>query len=287
MARAAPFASGHSRWLARLQELARQSNRSELERGRLFSQYTDVLQEVASQRPLVLALDDLQWADASSISLLFHLGRSIGGSRILILGAYRTEDIALGRNGERHPLEDVVSELRRQRGEICVQLSQEGDAAGRHFVDALLDTEPNRLDAEFRQTLFRHTGGHPLFTVELLRDLQERGVLAQDSAGRWTTARAVDWKNLPAKVAGVIEKRIGRLDDEARASCLWRVSKGRSSPPKWSHRCKGSNRRQMLRTLTQLEKRHRVVRAQGEVAVGGRYLSRYRFVHALIPTAPL
>jgi hypothetical protein len=44
-------------------------------------------------------------------------------------------------------------------------------------VEALLDTEPNRLEPAFRQTLYRHTEGHPLFTVEFLRGLQERGDL--------------------------------------------------------------------------------------------------------------
>ena len=55
-----------------------------------------MLQALAQQGPLVLVLDDLQWADLGSISLLFHLGRQLAGSRILIVGAYRPEEVALG-----------------------------------------------------------------------------------------------------------------------------------------------------------------------------------------------
>jgi predicted ATPase len=67
-----------------------------------------------------LVLDDLQWADAGSINLLFHLGRQVAGRRILIIGAYRPEEVALGRGGGRHPLEAVVNELRRDFGDIVV-----------------------------------------------------------------------------------------------------------------------------------------------------------------------
>ena len=63
-----------------------------------------MLGALARQAPLVLVVDDLQWADTGSISLLFHLGRHLAGGRILIVGAYRPEEVALGRDGARHPL---------------------------------------------------------------------------------------------------------------------------------------------------------------------------------------
>jgi hypothetical protein len=57
---------------------------------------------------LVLILDDLQWADTTSIALLFHMGRQLEGGSILIAGAYRPVEVALGRGGDRHPLEQVL-----------------------------------------------------------------------------------------------------------------------------------------------------------------------------------
>ena len=119
----------------------------------------------------------MQWADAASVGLLFHLGRRVAESRITLLCAFRPAEMALGRDGERHPLERVFNELRRVHGDIVVDLAQENPVAGRTFVDALIDSEPNRLDDGFRQALSAHTGGHPLFTVELLRMLQDRGGL--------------------------------------------------------------------------------------------------------------
>ncbi|NIN69727.1 MAG: hypothetical protein GTO63_34595, partial [Anaerolineae bacterium] len=58
-------------------------------------------------------------------------------------------------------------------------------AEARRFLEEYLDTEANRLSAGFRETLYRQTRGNPLFTVELLRDMQERGDLVRDKKGRW------------------------------------------------------------------------------------------------------
>jgi transcriptional regulator with XRE-family HTH domain len=63
-------------------------------RDQLFTQVTAVLSALAEQRPLLLLLDDLQWTDAASAELLFHLRRRMGGSRVMILGAYRPSEVA-------------------------------------------------------------------------------------------------------------------------------------------------------------------------------------------------
>jgi DNA-binding SARP family transcriptional activator/ABC-type oligopeptide transport system ATPase subunit len=152
--RAAAYASVEAEWLSHLDRflkrrlvdpIARNPHQSDL-----FIQYSKVLHILASRLPMVLILDDLQWADLGSISLLFHLGRHLAGSRILILGAYRPEEIALGRAGERHPLEPVVNELQRVFGEIELNLDQ---AEARGYIDELLDSEPNQLGPQFREML--------------------------------------------------------------------------------------------------------------------------------------
>ncbi|MFQ5858813.1 MAG: BTAD domain-containing putative transcriptional regulator, partial [Anaerolineae bacterium] len=227
MARAAAYAPEGGAWLDRLRELVERKpaspGRATREQSDLFEQYTKVLGALARERPLLLVLDDLQWADTGSISLLFHLGRRLSGTclraphrqgRILIVGAYRPEEVAADRAGKRHPLEPVVNEFRRDFGDITVEL---GQAGGREFVEAFLDSEPNRLGAGFRETLYRQTGGHPLFTVELLRDMQERGDLVQDQAGYWIEGPALDWEILPARVEAAIAERIGRLPEELQA----------------------------------------------------------------------
>ncbi len=162
---------------------------------------------LAGQQPLLLLLDDLQWLDTASLNLLFHLGRRLGGSRILLLGAYRASEVT-----EAHPLAPVVAEFKRCRREIRLDLEQFDPLAGRGFVDALLDTEANHLGEQFRERLFWHTKGHPLFTIELLHHLQERGQLIKDNLGRWMENAAFESGDLPVKVEAVINQRLSRLD---------------------------------------------------------------------------
>ncbi|NIP17123.1 MAG: AAA family ATPase, partial [Xanthomonadales bacterium] len=159
--RAMTYAPGRADWLTRLDELVERKPTTgpgalSPQQSDLFEQYTRVLQALARQAPLVLVVDDLQWADAGSINLLFHLGRQLAGSRILIVGAYRPEEVAIGRDGERHPLEPVVNEFQRDFGDITVNL---GQAESRDFVEAFLDSEPNRLGVPFREMLYRQTRG--------------------------------------------------------------------------------------------------------------------------------
>ncbi len=157
-----------------------QIGRARLSQVNLFNQVTKVFTRLSQHNPLVLILDDLQWIDIDSVNLLFHLGRRLSGTRILLLGAFRVEDVALGRQGERHPLEGVVNELQTSLGDIQLDLML---SEGADFVQALLDSESNALTPSFRTLLHRHTGGHPLFTIELLRGMQLKGEIYRERAG--------------------------------------------------------------------------------------------------------
>ena len=105
------------------------------EQSRIFEQVTNVLTSLSRQKPLILILDDLQWVDDSSASLLFHLARRIEGSRILIIGTYRPEEVAVGRGEARHPIAQVTAELKRHYGDPLVMLGDETEAETKLFVD--------------------------------------------------------------------------------------------------------------------------------------------------------
>ncbi|RME42114.1 MAG: hypothetical protein D6791_18520, partial [Chloroflexi bacterium] len=290
--RAGAFLAGRVGWLDRLEELAERKAATASSPGadqtRIFEQYTQVIQGMAAQQPLILVLDDLHWVDASSVGLLFHLARSIQESRVLVIGTYRPEDVALGRpstvptQAERHPLESVVNELKRYYGDIQIEVGREEVGEGRQFIDALLNAEPNRLDEGFREALYRHTRGHSLFTVELLRDMQERGDLVQNGQGQWIAGPALDWGALPARVEGVIEERIGRLESELRETLTVASVEGEDFIAEAVARAQTLDERGLVRQLSgELEKRHRLVGAQGIQRLGRQRLSLYRFRHNL------
>ncbi|MFB0538056.1 MAG: BTAD domain-containing putative transcriptional regulator, partial [Anaerolineae bacterium] len=281
--RAVAYVPGRADWLTRLDELVERKATGPgvpgPQQSDLFEQYTRVLQALARQALLVLVVDDLQWADAGSISLLFHLGRQLASSRILIVGAYRSEEVALGRGGERHPLEPVVNEFQRHFGDIAVDV---GQAESRDFVEAFLDSEPNRLGVAFREMLYRQTRGHPLFTVELLRGMQERGDLVQDQEGRWVEGPALDWETLPPRVEAVIAERIGRLAQPLQGALRAASVEGETFTAEVVARVRAADEREMVEHLSdELDRRHRLVRAQGILRMDGQRLSHYRFRHIL------
>lgn len=282
--RAAAYATGQPDWMTRLDRLLKQRNMDpvirEPHQSDLFIQYSKVLQALARQAPLILVVDDMQWADLGSISLLFHLSRYLAGSRILIVGAYRPEEIALGRAGQRHPLEPVVHELQRMFGDLEVNL----DAAEcRAFIDGLLDSEPNRLGRQFREMLCGLTRGHPLFTTELLRGMQERGDLVKDGEGRWVEGSALDWDTMPARVEAVIAERIGRLDPQLQAALRTASVEGEVFTAEVTARVQGSPESEFLgRLSSELDRKHRLVRAHSIQRVDGQLLSSYRFRHTLV-----
>jgi tetratricopeptide (TPR) repeat protein len=272
-------------WMDELDELAKRkagAGEPVAEQSRIFEQYTAFLQRLSAKTPLILFLDDLQWADNASLGLLFHLGRRIASSRILILGAYRPNDVALGRGGERHPLEPVVHELTRYNGDVTVDLDAIPDTVSRQFVDTLLDSEPNRLGQAFREALYHQTGGHALFTVELIREMQERGDLVRDADGLWVERSSLDWGALPAKVEGVIAERIGRLDEELKKMLTVASVEGGQFTAEVVARVQAMAERKAIRQLsTELQKQHRLVSALGLAQFGSLWISLYRFTHHL------
>jgi pentatricopeptide repeat protein len=281
--RAAHYTSGASSCLSRLKKLVEHKTAVPvdvtLQQSNLFEQYYRLLQVVSIQQPLLLMLDDLQWADVGSINLLFHLGRRIVGDRILIVGAYRPVEVALGRSGERHPLEAVLHELKRIFGLIELDV---GKSEGQHFVDSWLDTEPNRMSQVFRQTLFQQTGGHPLFTIELFHGMREQGMLVKDEAGYWIEGRELNWDSLPARVDAVIEERISRLSPELQKILTMASVEGDEFTAEVIARLEKCDIRKLVHLLSsELDKRHHLVSARGIQRLNGQRLSLYSFQHIL------
>ena len=253
-----------------------------LDQEKIFEQYASVLKALSKDHTLILVLDDLQWADSGSLNLLFHLARELKNSRILLLGTYRPDDVALGRDGARHPLELILNELKRYNGDIIIDLSNSSLDEGRTFTNELINSESNHLDAAFREALFAHTDGHPLFTVELLRNLRERGNLLKDKDGAWIQGSTLEWDTLPARVEGVIGERIARLPEGLRETLTIASVMGYEFTAQVVARVQKVQERELVKDLSrELEKRYLLVFEQGEIKIGKQFLSIYRFSHAL------
>lgn len=179
------------------------------------------LRELAKENPVVVFLDDLQWADASSLSLLLYLSKNLHDSPypLLIIGSYRPEDVRRGRynptRGEmdRHPLEEKINVLHRY--DACREISL-GTFDKQQFERYIALRFPgNSFDADVVSRLLHVTGGNALFVQETLTNMMERGII-QGNGNGWRMSKNPDYSLLPKTIEGVIRERYERLNDELR-----------------------------------------------------------------------
>jgi class 3 adenylate cyclase/tetratricopeptide (TPR) repeat protein len=179
----------------------------ETERYRLFDAVGAWLTAASVEEPLLLVLDDLQWAARPTLLLLRHVVRSPHGGRLLVVGTYR--DTELGRG---HPLVELLADLRRDgHGErlSLVGLDQSQVALWVHAITALpLEGKAMPL----ARAIYQETEGNPFFVREVLRHLIESGTVSrEDPAGVHGLAEA----KIPEGVREVIGQRLSRLTERA------------------------------------------------------------------------
>ena len=243
----------------------------------ILDQCTRVLTRIAGQRPLLMTIDDLQWADVGTLELMLHLARELRGSGIFIVAAFRPGDLA-AHDETQHPIELVVNETQaRFSAECLLELS-----GTRDFIDAWLDQEPNLLTEKFREHLFEITHGHCLFTVEMVRSMRDRGDLQQDERGRWTAGSSIDWYGLSPRVEATVLTRLSQLPIEVRRDLEVASIQGDSFSAEVVATARGVPAVDVALRLTDLSSAPQpLVEGEGTARVGDIRLSVFRFRHGL------
>ncbi|MFD1661375.1 AAA family ATPase [Streptomyces caeni] len=159
----AAAAAGQEEELARLlPELgeARRGPRDDEEgMARLFELTVRLLEKVAARRTVVLALEDLHWADASTRNLLAYLVRTLRSGRLVVVATYRSDDIH-----RRHPLRPLLAELDRLRTVRRMELARFTRAEVERQIAGILAAEP---DAAQVDDIFARSDGNAFFVEEL------------------------------------------------------------------------------------------------------------------------
>ncbi|MEH1102919.1 helix-turn-helix transcriptional regulator [Micromonospora sp. CPCC 205561] len=133
--------------------------------GALLERVSRGLHLIAEGRPLMLVLDDLQWADRSTRQLLLYLLAGLGDLQLSVLAAVRAESLQGA-----HPLRRVLTELRRLRTVRVLDLAPL-DRAGTDRLAAAVVGRP--LAPEPAELVWRRSGGNPFVVEELARDLRD------------------------------------------------------------------------------------------------------------------
>lgn len=240
-------------------------------------QITEIFTKIAAAHSLVIVLEDLHWIDDASAGLLLHLVTRLQRSKILILGTYH-HSVLSATAGTPHPMTLVLREALRIHGDIVVNLDAISVDDRKRWLDTLLDTNQSPSDAAFRQSLFEHTGGHPLFVLELLHALHARAPEADLS-----TTTTIDWGRLPSRIEGVIGERLADLDAAERDLLGMASVEGHDFTLHVLSSLRKEDERSLLRTISQgLEKNHRIVMPRGTQRVGQRRTIGYRFTQGLV-----
>ncbi|MEY2398212.1 MAG: hypothetical protein QOJ00_1386 [Actinomycetota bacterium] len=185
---------------------------ADAERYLFFGAVTSMLTDMASSAPVVLVLDDLHWAEKSTVSLLRHLVGTLGAAQVLIVCTYRESDITA-----LHPLSECLSALRREPNVERVAvlgLDENGVCA---LLEAMAGHELPEDGVELAHAVRRETGGNPFFTAEVLRHLAETGAVVQEETGRWVASKELFSIDLPESVREVVGQRVRRLGAPAHA----------------------------------------------------------------------
>jgi predicted ATPase/DNA-binding SARP family transcriptional activator len=241
--------------------------------------FTAEVRRGASGSPLVLVIDDLQWADAPSLGLLFHLARRISDARILLVAAYRDAEVAVA--GEGRSTSTLIAEWMRLHGGGGIALEALDAPDALRLAAEVLESGPDELSPGLRERLLRHTGGHPLFTVEAVRELRDRGGIVRGDGGDWREGAAAAWAALPARVEGVIAERVRRLPPELRRLLEIASVEGQVFTAEVVAEVAGFDAREVVQRLGGLDREHRLVALHGVRQLPGGRASRYRFRHAL------
>jgi class 3 adenylate cyclase/tetratricopeptide (TPR) repeat protein len=155
----------------------------------------------AAGAPVVLVLEDIHWADASTLDLTAELARLAQTVPLLL--------VLVGRPEARAQLAAVVDETSR----LSIELAPLDQSAVAHLAEAILEgTAPEALLA----FLERRTSGNPFFIQELVRTLLEGGALVTGDKG-WTIRPGWDERQLPPTIEGILTARIDLLPREAAA----------------------------------------------------------------------
>lgn len=231
-------------------------------RFRLFDSVTAFLKRRAARQPLLLVLDDLHWADDSSLRLLDFLAAEIDTTPILIAGTYRQVEVE-----ERGPLAQTLARLSRLAGGERLRLAGLDEPSVAAF-SALALGRPASPDLV--TVVSRKSEGNPLFIRELVRLVRDEERWREPQAGAWLD------ESLPPQVQDVINLRLVRLAPACLELLTIAAVVGREFDLLLVARVAA---RPVAQALEQLDEAMRA----GIIEEAPRAPGRLRFTHVLIP----
>ncbi len=235
----------------------------------LFENILLGLERKAATEPILLYIDDIQWADPSTFALLHYLARNIHDHPCLILASYRSEEIAVSYDGRPHPCKDLIARMGRE--ELLGQVNLErlpADVSKELIRTSLTGEMPARIES----FLSREAGGNPFYLLELIKMFLEEGLLVFKE-GAYHLPRRLSDLRVPHRVQEVVARRLAHLTPEMREVLDCASVIGEEFDSRVVGEVLDLSRVRLLRRLTDIERQYHLVRSEE---------AGWRFDHAKI-----
>ncbi len=174
-------------------------------RALLFDAVASLLRALANAVPLLVVIDDLQWADGASLELLRFLAMHLGDARLLLVATCRDTEIEPG-----DPLAASFARLLREESVQRIPIGGLAPDESRDLIARLVDHEP---DPGFARALHERTLGNPLFIEETLREIAP-SISAERPRSDWTRAGAL---GVAKSIRQLLARRVAALPESCRA----------------------------------------------------------------------
>jgi tetratricopeptide (TPR) repeat protein len=247
--------------------------------ARLARELGDALSAAARCRPVVMILEDLHWADPSTIELLRHLAHRASRAALLMIATCRGEEAAAAGSS----INQVLAELE-ARG-VCesIELSRLDEASIREYLEERFGLILGEVLPRLASLLFKATEGHPLFVVSLVQLFIQRGDL-QHTGHAWQLTTPIDRLRvvIPRTVEAVIRRKLAALEDADRRLLQHASIEGQEFSTAILSALSGVDSAALEERLEGLAKGPRIVAAVGQERYDdATWGARYQFAHAL------
>ena len=176
------------------------------DRLRFMDGIAQLIVNISKEGPLLLIVDDMNWADVGSLDLMLTVARQAGAHRFLVVGIYR--DVEVEEDSE---LFDFLYEVKREKlGESLTLKGFGRDDTGRMIGEII---GQGSVDPELSELVYAKTAGNPFFIEEVVRSMIEQGILFRTASG-WDR-KPISEIEIPSGVRTVIRQRLNNLDEES------------------------------------------------------------------------
>jgi tetratricopeptide (TPR) repeat protein len=244
---------------------------------RLKRELAAFFEQVCVRQPLVLLIEDIHWADVSTVDLVGYVLTRLRGSRLLGIATYRPAELQLSS----HPFLALKLDLQTRGGarEIPLTFLTE-EYVGKFISDRF---PKNEFPSAFTELVHSRTEGSPLFVEDLLRYLKSRGAIVE-ADGSWTIPESLPdlEHDIPESMRSMVERKVNQLDPANRNLLAAASVQGHSFDSAIVARTLNLDTAEVEDRLETLDRIHGFVRRAGEREFpGGEISGRYRFVHVL------